>query len=193
MFPAHQGVEAWMPEVWSARRGQARSRLWRWLEEPGLRSSCRPDNIGPSALVNPARLLSDSGCYLVLPGPSFSSRSVNGFGRNIALGVRRRYVPNAVRQRQLQKERRGRRHSSRQAQQSAASATDLVISHAGHAAACSKRNSTLLRHILCSTVASLRATATSAFRPPIRSDKVRPHREIRDGRVERRSMTLAAS
>jgi hypothetical protein len=97
MFPAHQGVEAWKPEVWSARRGQARSRLWRWLEEPGLRSSCRPDNIGPSALMNPARVLSDSGCYLVLPGPSFSSRSVNGFGRNIALGVRRRYVPNAVR------------------------------------------------------------------------------------------------
>ena len=73
------------------------------------------------------------------------------------------------------------------------SATDLVIWHAGHAAACSKRNSILLRHILCSTVASLRATATSAFRPPIRSDKARPHREICDGRVERRSMTLAAS
>ena len=32
-----------------------------------------------------------------LPDPSFSSRSIKRFGRNIALGVRRRHVPNAVR------------------------------------------------------------------------------------------------
>jgi hypothetical protein len=77
------------------------------------------DNLAPSALM---KLRAER---LRMPlwycrGPSFSPRSVNRVGRNIALGVRRRHVPNAVRQRRLQKERRGRRRSSRQGQHSAA-------------------------------------------------------------------------
>ena len=94
----------------------------------------------------------------------------------------------------LQEKRRGRRRSSRQGQHSAVVSGGLVVSRTDdYAAACSKRNSVLWRHMLCSTVASLRATATSAFRPPIRSDKAPPHMETWEGRVERRSMTLAAS
>jgi hypothetical protein len=71
---------------------------------------------------------------------------------------------------------------------------DLVVSRADrYTPACWKRNSMLLRHMVRSTVASLRATATSAFVPPIRPDKARSQMEISDGRAERRSMTLAAS
>jgi hypothetical protein len=74
------------------------------------------------------------------------------------------------------------------------SAADLVFSHADHrAAACSNRNSILWRHIVWSTTASFRATATSDFRAPIRSDKAWPQMESWEGRIERRSMTLAAS
>lgn len=74
------------------------------------------------------------------------------------------------------------------------SAADLVFSDADHrAAACSNRNSILWRHMVWSTTASFRATATSDFRAPIRSDKARPQMESWEGRVERRSMTLAAS
>ena len=58
------------------------------------------------------------------------------------------------------------------------SAADLVFSHADHrAAACSNRNSILWRHMVWSTTASFRATATSDFRAPIRSDKARPQME----------------
>jgi hypothetical protein len=56
-----------------------------------------------------------------------------------------------------------------------------------------KRNSLPSRHMPCSNTASLRATATTALRPPIRSISARPQLCSRQGRVERRSRTLAAS
>jgi len=123
-------------------------------------------------------------------------RSLRGpsVGRSIASGVRRRHVPNAVCQCSCRRNAavagaRPGRDSIRRGQRWIW--FFRMADH--HAAACSKRNSILWRHMLWSNTASLRATATSDFRAPIRSDKARPQMESWEGRVERRSMTLAAS
>ena len=59
------------------------------------------------------------------------------------------------------------------------------------ATASAKRNSLPSRHMPCSNTASLWATATTALRPPIRCISARPQLCSRQGRVERRSSTLA--
>ncbi len=184
--------KAWKREVWSARRGQARSCLWQWLEEPGLRSSCRPDSIGPSvrshwsARVIERKPAGNCRIHRSLRGPPSAATSRQEFGaamsrtQSTACGCRR---DDAV-------------AGARPGRDSfpPMSAADTVHGRPdGHISAGWPRNSVRSRHMLCSTRASLRATATSAFRAPIRSDKARPHMEIWDGLVERRSMTFAAS
>jgi hypothetical protein len=178
------------------RRGEVKPEAagWRWLAEPGLRSSCRSNNIALRARSGSSRLARSRGPLSTAGSTVLSAVRVSKSAATSRQECGAAMSRTQSTQGHLQEKRRGRRRSSRQGQRSAGSAADWLRAPAhGHAAGDAKRNSVRSRHMLWSTTASLRATATNALRRPIRSASARPHTDSGLGRAERRSRTLAAS